>query len=620
MSRWRWPVVVLVLLAAYALRMCRLADLGTQADEGVHIAVAERLAAGDVLYRDLVENRTPGVEWLLGAAFWLGAGSVLLGRLLSVGAAMLTMAALFAAGSQAGRPSGGLVAMLLFSLAPLPLFWSRFTMLEHFQTAAAALSVMCAMRALTGGKVSWWLAAGLLAGFGFLAKQSALTLLVAYAVFLALDYFGPARRQALPALALTAGFVAALIPLALVIGVQRAGPSFAHLVFGVQRLEPTAGWPGKGLTLLEYASGQPIVPLAVLSGYMALRSTRPMLRLALLWTVVEWGALLLPPELDLSWGGYSHYVIPAVAAASLLAGAGLWQASGLRFGRLPIGLAAVAVAATLPGWVPDLTEAVFRSDYPLAGFEQEMAIGEAAALITPDEEPILVVANSIFYHWADRRPASRYFHYPAFLASSSLAAESQAALVEALSSADTGAVLLSRFHLYERLPATVVEALWDGWTPVAMFPYPYQQDIFLFVPCPEAAAGADPLAEFGDGIELVAVRPKYLAPGALLLCLEWSATSRPTEDFSVFAHLLGPEGVLVSQHDGVPGVGFRPTSTWGEDELVTDCHWLPTPDGLLGGHYQLRVGLYRPATGQRLLLQGESAEDSADAWEIGIEP
>jgi hypothetical protein len=247
-----------------------------------------------------------------------------------------------------------------------------------------------------------------------------------------------------------------------------------------------------------------------------------------------------------------------------------------------------------------------------------VAIGRAAALTTPDEEPILVLANSIFYHWADRRPASRYFHYPAFLASSSLATESEEALVRALRSPDTGAVLLSRFHLNQRLPAVVVEALWDRWTPAAILPYPYQQDVFLFVPSPERSAGGAPLGEFEGGIELVAARIAYLAPEALLVCLEWSAERHLTEDLSVFTHLLDAEGGLVSQHDGVPAVGFRPTSAWSEGELVTDYHWLPTADGLPRGQYRLRVGLYRPSSGQRLLLN--SASPAADAWETEVEP
>ena len=81
-------------LLAAGSRLFHFASQGTQADEGVHILVAERLAAGDVLYRDLFENRTPGVEWLFSIPFWLGVGSIFLGRLFSIGAALITVAAI----------------------------------------------------------------------------------------------------------------------------------------------------------------------------------------------------------------------------------------------------------------------------------------------------------------------------------------------------------------------------------------------------------------------------------------------------------------------------------------------------------------------------------------------
>lgn len=66
-----------MLLTAFGVRTFRLAQLGAQSDEGVHITIAERLAAGDVLYLELFENRTPGVEWLLALFFKVAGPSVL---------------------------------------------------------------------------------------------------------------------------------------------------------------------------------------------------------------------------------------------------------------------------------------------------------------------------------------------------------------------------------------------------------------------------------------------------------------------------------------------------------------------------------------------------------------
>ena len=63
----RYLVIILPLLLAFGLRVHRLTELGTQADEGVHVTIANRLVSGDLLYRDLFENHTPGVDLLLAA-------------------------------------------------------------------------------------------------------------------------------------------------------------------------------------------------------------------------------------------------------------------------------------------------------------------------------------------------------------------------------------------------------------------------------------------------------------------------------------------------------------------------------------------------------------------------
>ena len=73
-------VAVLLLLLAFGLRVHRWAELGTQADEGVHIVLADRLVAGDALFRDLFWNHVPGFDLLLAATFAAIGSSVLFSR------------------------------------------------------------------------------------------------------------------------------------------------------------------------------------------------------------------------------------------------------------------------------------------------------------------------------------------------------------------------------------------------------------------------------------------------------------------------------------------------------------------------------------------------------------
>ena len=613
-------LIVPLLLLAFGLRAHRFARLGTQADEGMHFTIGERLVAGDVLYRDLFENHTPGVDWLLAAAFKVTGANLLVGRFLAVGAATLTVAGLIAAGRQLdfaqprrangkkATPWAGLLAALLFASAPLPIFWSRFVTQESFETAFAVLSIACVLRGLKKGTRRWWLFAGGMAGLALLIKVSGLILVGTLGLFVSIWWLKERNRRPVQAgLFIAAGFVLALLPLGLVLILQRTGDDFFHLLSGVDRLAPLLDWQHKLSILQDWAVKRPFVPLALLGGLLALLARQPAALLLLIWAGAEWIVLLLPTRINFDWGGFSHYALPAVAAASLLAGSSLaWIRGALAARSRPVlalaGLTLLLAGATLPGLAQDLDYVVRETTYPLPDTTAETTAGRALALVTPHQEPVMVFANSIFYHRADRPPASRYFHYPSYLPASSLAAESEAELTAALNSPDVGAVLLSRVHS-DRLPQALHNALFEKWTPAAIFPYPYQKDVILYLPrqAPGAAAiESIPYETENADILLTALEVKVLAPTTLLVRLDWSTTSSLDQNYTVFTHLVGPEGALVAQHDSWPVIGFRPTTTWKPGEGIVDWHWLDLPAGVPAGIYELRVGLYDTQTGQRL--------------------
>ena len=628
MKHRHYLIYVLLLLWAFALRVNRFAVLGTQADEGVHVTIADRLIAGDVLYRDLFWNHTPGVDLLLAATFKALGSNVLFGRWWSIGAAMLTMAGLLLAGQQLNLDSSspskgprateiaGFLAALLFACAPLSIFWSRFVMMGNFLTAFTILSIACAMRGLKKHTRYHWLLAGGLAGLAFLTKISALVLVGALGLFLGLWWLIERRWRPVQAgLLLIAGFALALLPLAMMLLVQGTGADFFHLLSGADRLAPLLDWQDKLSELLHWAARRPFIPLALLGGLLALLARQPSYLLMLIWFGSELIALLLPPRVRLGWGGSSHYALPTVAAASLLAGGGLawgWQelVAKPRLRLALVGFALLCAAGTLPGLVQDLNYAVRETTYPLADFTSEIAVGRALALVTPDAEPILVFANSIFYHWAHRPPANRYFHYPSYLPTSSLAAESETELVATLSRPDTGAVLLSRMYL-GRVSQTILNTLFEKWVPVAILPYSYQHDVILFLPKPAPLSTPATPMQFEGGILLHALEVDVLSPTNLLVRLDWSTASPLSEDYAVFTHFVGPDGVLITQHDSLPVNGFRPTTSWRQGEVIIDWHWLELPPDVPADTYEIRVGMYQPQTGQRLNIQTADEVDTS---------
>ncbi|HLG51957.1 MAG TPA: hypothetical protein VKY56_10060, partial [Chloroflexota bacterium] len=92
--------------------------------------------------------------------------------------------------------------------------------------------------------------------------------------------------------------------------------------------------------------------------------------------------------------------------------------------------------------------------------------------------------------------------------------------------------------------------------------------------------------------------------------LHW-LTDRPIDrEYTVFVHLLDRTGRFLSGADSEPAGGDMPTSTWKPGEVVLDPHAFPS--GQPGGAAYLEIGLYVPATGQRVPLRspGVAAGDS----------
>jgi 4-amino-4-deoxy-L-arabinose transferase-like glycosyltransferase len=94
----------------------------------------------------------------------------------------------------------------------------------------------------------------------------------------------------------------------------------------------------------------------------------------------------------------------------------------------------------------------------------------------------------------------------------------------------------------------------------------------------------------------------------LRLVLSWEAQSPPPGDAMLFAHLIGPGGRRYAQLD-LPYA----TSGWQPGRFVATELPIAIPADAPAGAYQLAVGLYDPANGQRLALTADSAlEPSVD--------
>ncbi|NLF01832.1 MAG: DUF2723 domain-containing protein [Anaerolineales bacterium] len=95
--------------------------------------------------------------------------------------------------------------------------------------------------------------------------------------------------------------------------------------------------------------------------------------------------------------------------------------------------------------------------------------------------------------------------------------------------------------------------------------------------------------------------PGELAPGETLhLTLYWEAVEAPSDNYKVFTHLVGSDGFLAAQQDGLPGGSLVLTGEWVRGEVVVDEYTLSVAADAPPGEYVLYVGMYRASDGYRL--------------------
>jgi len=132
------------------------------------------------------------------------------------------------------------------------------------------------------------------------------------------------------------------------------------------------------------------------------------------------------------------------------------------------------------------------------------------------------------------------------------------------------------------------------------------------------------LANFADLVLLLdaEVGRASARPGETVsVALRWRTLRVMDEDYTVFVHLVGPDGQLHGQVDMWPVQGSHPTSQWALGEEVSDPYEVRLDPDAPPGHYRVEVGWYLLATMQRLQIvnaEGRHIGDSFVAGEFSV--
>ena len=128
-------------------------------------------------------------------------------------------------------------------------------------------------------------------------------------------------------------------------------------------------------------------------------------------------------------------------------------------------------------------------------------------------------------------------------------------------------------------------------------------------------------ARFGDsimfdGFELV--NDTVTRGDALIATLYWQTAQALSRDYTIFAHLIAPDGNMVAGYDSLPRKGLLPTSQWKLNVTLGEHIILPI-DGELSpsADYQLDIGMYDLQTMQRLPLRDANGQTMGDTVRIG---
>ncbi|MCX6358925.1 MAG: glycosyltransferase family 39 protein [Armatimonadetes bacterium] len=279
-----------------------------------------------------------------------GAGAlILVGRLVSVGSAALTVLLCGLTGRRLHGRRGGLVAAAVVAAAPLSIIHSRFATVDAFATLLTTAAIWASVRARREGRVGLWMAvAGGLAGLAGAARYNAVLALAAPLVA-AFCLQVPWRRRAKYALMAAAACV--LLFLLACPGVFLNWPRFsADLLFEMRKsrtgmgllfAQTGNGWWYHLVTSLRLAVGWPLLA-AGLAGW-ALTARRGLSEAA----PVAAFALVTYALIGAAAVRFWRYVMPLLPALAIGASALIACRGGMgRWFRAPA-LAAALVAAGL---------------------------------------------------------------------------------------------------------------------------------------------------------------------------------------------------------------------------------------------------------------------------------
>ena len=147
-------------------------------DEAAFLYYGWMIVKGKILYRDLFNQKAPGVYFTVALIFLLVGKNILLIRVLSMLLSVITALILFKIGSKISNPLTGLISAILYELEPITLRRSTMVFSETFMVFFMALAVYFYISADEKNTTWHYLLVGILIGLSTIMRQTGIVLLL----------------------------------------------------------------------------------------------------------------------------------------------------------------------------------------------------------------------------------------------------------------------------------------------------------------------------------------------------------------------------------------------------------------------------------------------------------
>ena len=415
-------------------------------DQGIFACIGQNILKGLVPYRDLWDQKPPGIHFTYALFLWLFGDSMRAIQVMDLLALAITALMIYALAREVSGTRAGIFSLLIYFFYSDPLFygygsgyWAR-SQAETYMVPFLVGGFLVFFRFLrfpTGWRA--WIA-GLLWGAAFIFKYTALLYPLCALVFLGLRTISARKRLSQPTfrslgrtlILLGFGFTSALLPFIIYFGLHGALKDFftISVLYNLKYAGAEASGGVDAAVMLgqwvKWTLRNPFLWLTGLAGGIAVAARarkEPETALWLFWLAAAWGAIVMN-------GRYFHYYFIQIAPPLALLSACLLDhcinTMKTRISRVPA-VIALAVCLLLLGLDIQKVRLNLRPDRQFAlgqiaeqEFYGRFATGDFSFLAnlylaaylrekTAPEDSIYIFGfEPLVYFLAERRPASRY--------------------------------------------------------------------------------------------------------------------------------------------------------------------------------------------------------------------